>query len=77
MKVKKTLSIGLALALCMIAKADFTFGEPKNMEPPVNSSAYDGAPSISTAGLELYFISEPPGGNGWGDVWSDTNPPFW
>ena len=51
------------------AHADFTFGEPTDLGPTVNSSASDGTPSISADGLELYFISLRPGGLGYGDIW--------
>ena len=36
-------------------KADFTFGEPTNLGPNVNSPAEEGGPSISFDGLSLYF----------------------
>ncbi|MFC1766052.1 LamG-like jellyroll fold domain-containing protein [Planctomycetota bacterium] len=38
-------------------RADFTFGEPVNLGPTVNSSGVDYAPRISADGLELYFQS--------------------
>ena len=53
-----------------LAKADFTFGEPTNLGPTVNSSAGEVCPSISPDGLELYFHSaDLPGGYGNGDLW--------
>ena len=45
--------------------ADFTFGTPVNVGPPVNSSADDASRVMSPDGLELYFDS---GRSGY-DVW--------
>jgi len=57
-------------------KADFTFGEPTNLGPTVNSSANDWAPCISADGLSLYFASARPGGYGGTymgfDIWGTT-----
>jgi Tol biopolymer transport system component len=53
-------------------KADFTFGEPTNLGPTVNSSADDALPSITVNGLTLYFSSERPGGSGNWDIWVST-----
>ena len=47
---------------------DEAWGAPVNLGPPVNGSAWDGSPSISTDGLELYFNSSR-GGYGKGDTW--------
>ena len=47
---------------------DEAWGEPVNLGPPVNGSSWDGSPSISTDGLELYFNSAR-GGYGKGDTW--------
>jgi Tol biopolymer transport system component len=69
--MKKTISIVLALVLCMVAEvanADFIFGEPTKV-PNVNSSAEDFNASISADGLSLYFISSRPGGVGGLDIW--------
>ena len=59
----------LVLALILatgVAKADFTFGEPTNLGPTVNTSYGEGASSISADGLSLYFGDVPfnpkPGG---------------
>jgi len=54
------------------ANADFTFGTPTNLGPTVNSSAWDGGPSISTDGLTLFFDSFRPGGTGGQDLWVMT-----
>jgi Tol biopolymer transport system component len=43
-----------------------------NLGPSVNSSYADGAPSLSTDGLSLFFHSERPGGRGDGDLWVTT-----
>ena len=61
--MKKTISLTLVLALCVVAKvtkADFTFGEPVNLGPIVNSSWAENGPTISVDGLELYFAFIPP-----------------
>ena len=58
--MKKTISLMLVLALCMVvkvAKADFTFGTPRNIGPAVNNSGIAIGPGISADGLELYFMS--------------------
>lgn len=52
-----------------IAYADFTFGEPTNLGPIVNSSYNDASPDISADGLSLFFQSERPGGSGEWDLW--------
>jgi len=54
------------------ANADFTFGTPTNLGPKVNSSAWDGGPSISADGLTLFFDSFRSGGTGGQDVWVTT-----
>jgi len=52
------------------AKADFTFGEPTNLGPVVNSQHDEQHPSITGDGLEIYFMSRRPGGTGDWDIWS-------
>jgi len=64
-----TLALGLAAE---VANADFTFGEPKNLGPTVNSAADDCFATISSDGLELYFMDVDllrPGGLGGMDIW--------
>jgi Tol biopolymer transport system component len=56
------------------ASADFTFGEPTNLGPTVNSSAYESGSNLSADGLELYFRSERPGGYGSDDLWVARRP---
>ncbi|MCP4260056.1 MAG: DUF4440 domain-containing protein [Planctomycetes bacterium] len=66
-RMKTTISIVLVLTLALaaeVANADFTFGEPVNLGPTVNTSAGEGSPSISADGLELYW--------GIGDLWVTT-----
>lgn len=48
---------------------DDPWDQPMNLGPPVNGSAWDGSPSISFDGLELYFSSRRPGGYGSDDIW--------
>ncbi|MGB2862098.1 MAG: LamG-like jellyroll fold domain-containing protein [Sedimentisphaerales bacterium] len=54
------------------AKADFTFGEPTNLGPTVNSSSDEGSPSISADSLEIFFDSNRGGGSGGYDLWVST-----
>lgn len=70
--MKKTISIVLVLALGLaaeVANADYTFGEPTNLGPTVNSSYDDASPDISADGLSLFFQSDRPGGSGEWDLW--------
>jgi hypothetical protein len=48
------------------------WGEPENLGPAVNSSAWDGEPSISSDGLSIYFGSQRSGGSGMADLWVTT-----
>ncbi len=52
------------------AEADFVFGEPTNLGPLVNSSSFEGSPTISMDGLELYLASI--GANGTVDLFVTT-----
>ncbi|MHC4165782.1 MAG: LamG-like jellyroll fold domain-containing protein [Planctomycetota bacterium] len=73
--MKKTISLELVLVLALaaeVANADYTFGEPTNMGPIVNSAAEDWSQSISADGLSLYIISDRPGGYGNFDIWVAT-----
>lgn len=51
---------------------DDPWREPINLGSTVNSSAYDGGPSISTDGLSLYFVSNRPNPSGAPDLWVST-----
>ena len=42
----------------------FDFSSPTNIGPTVNTSHFDGGPSISPDGLNLYFTSDRGGGSG-------------
>jgi hypothetical protein len=53
-------------------KADFIFGTPTNMGPTVNSHSVECMVCISADGLEMYFVSDRPGGQGNGDIWVCT-----
>ena len=54
------------------AKADFTFGEPTNLGPTINSLTDDYFPNISVDGLTLYFQSRRSGSYGPYDLWVTT-----
>ncbi len=56
------------------ADADFTFGEPTNLGPPINSTARDYGANPSADGLSLYFCSDRPGGHGTCDLWVAARP---
>jgi Tol biopolymer transport system component len=51
---------------------DDPWGEPENLGPLVNSSAFDFAPNISFDGLTLYFNSDRAGGLGGQDIYVTT-----
>jgi len=73
--MKKAFSLVLVLTLGLaaeVAKADFTFGEPTNLGPAVNSTAGDEGVSLSADGLILLFHSTRPGGYGSLDIWMTT-----
>ncbi len=55
-----------------IASADFTFGEPVNLGPKVNSTTEELSPCVSCDGLELYFAPYREGGSGGCDLWVST-----
>jgi len=75
--MKKRIVLVVVLELCMVvevAKADFTFGEPTNLGPVVNSSYNEFAPCISADGSTIYFSSNLPGTIGYTDIWITTRP---
>jgi len=53
------------------AKADFTFGEPVNLESviPVIDPVQENIECFSSDGLEIYVVSLRPGGQGGSDLW--------
>jgi hypothetical protein len=68
---------GFVLALrqaAQVAYADFTFGEPVNLGPVVNSSSLDIMCCITGDALEMYIFSNRPGGQGSWDLWVATRP---
>jgi hypothetical protein len=71
--MKKTISIVLAVSLAMtvnVANADFTFGTPTNLGPPISTPYGEVAPCITADGLEMYLnYYERPGGNSGYDIW--------
>lgn len=66
------LTAGMMLVGSRAVRADFTFGEPMNLGPPVNSPQNDAGWSLSADGLSLYFISDREGGYGLEDIWLST-----
>jgi len=73
---KRLVLSGFFMAVILLggrrANADFTFGEPTNLGPKVNSTAEEWDPSISGDGLTLYFSSRRSGGYGDYDLWMAT-----
>ena len=75
MKKVTTILFVLAFALnTTVARADFTFGEPTNLEASVNSPDWNSHPNISGDGLTLFFSSNRPGGMGITDIWVTMRP---
>ena len=67
--------VGFVAVIVLVSgstKADFTFGEPTNLGPTVNSAYIDNYPFISTDRLSLYFASKRPGSSGEKDIWVTT-----
>ncbi len=62
----------MAAILAEQARAGILFGTPRNLGPKVNSSDSEFDPSISANGLELYFQSGRPGGQGDSDLYVVT-----
>ncbi len=63
------LVLGLATE---VANADYTFGEPTNLGPPINTPSREVGLFISADGLEMYISSERSGGLGYIDMWRST-----
>jgi hypothetical protein len=73
--MKKTILLVLVLAFGQAteqAKADFTFGEPVNLGPPINTSSWEWTLVISPDNLQMYVNSDRPGGLGYFDIWRST-----
>jgi len=54
------------------ANADFLFGEPVNLGPPINTSSNEATFCLSADGLQMYISSNRPGTYGIGDMWVST-----
>ena len=54
------------------ASIDDEWGKPVNLGSPVNTSSWEGVPSISADGLTLYISSDRAGGSGQQDIWIST-----
>jgi hypothetical protein len=72
--MKKTISLVLVLALCMVAdvaNADYTFGDVETLPEPINTPGIISGDFTMTAdGLEAYFVSiNRSGGYGREDIW--------
>jgi Tol biopolymer transport system component len=67
-----SVTLALLLAGAGQAVAQFCYGEPENLGPVVNSSVFDGGPTISADGLTLFFASARSGGSGFSDLWMTT-----
>ncbi len=48
------------------------WGKPVDLNPPVNTGAWESQPSISADGRTLYFVSNKAGGQGGYDIWKTT-----
>ena len=73
--MKKIFSLVLVLTLLLaldVTNADFTFGEPTNIGPTINSQNIESAPFISPDGLSLLFASDWPDGLLDYDLWVTT-----
>ena len=74
-KVDEELSVVESPAVAATAKESFTlpngwsFGEPVNLGPTVNTRFDDVHPALSFDGLTMVFGSDRPGGQGQGDLW--------
>ncbi len=51
---------------------DDPWSTPVNLGPTINSFAREDAPCLSADGLEMYFVSDRPGGSGSRDIWVTT-----
>ncbi|MEN8732628.1 MAG: OmpA family protein [Bacteroidia bacterium] len=51
---------------------DGKWGQPLNLQSPINTKNWESQPSISSNGRILYFASDRPGGFGGIDIWKST-----
>jgi len=75
--MKKTILFVLVLILGLameVVNADFIWGTPTNLGPPVNSSYGEAGVCISANGLEFYFSSDRSSGYGGFDLWVMKRP---
>jgi len=73
-KKMRLILIGIVVAMAMgkgNVRADFTFGEPTNLGPTVNSQSLDTIDCVSYDGLEMYLERDSGGYGGW-DLWVST-----
>ena len=73
--MKKIILLILVLVLVLItdvANADFVFGEPVNLGPPINTSSWEWTLVISPDNLQMYVNSDRSGGRGYFDIWRST-----
>jgi len=63
------MSVAAVVGIGEIAKADFTFGEPTNLGPTINSAYSDALDCFSADGLEMYINSDR---SGYWDLWVAT-----
>jgi len=74
----RLMSVGVVVAIIIgggSANADFTFGEPTNLGPTINSSYGDTCAFMSNNGLEFYFCSDRPPATPYSsewDIWVST-----
>jgi serine/threonine protein kinase/Tol biopolymer transport system component/tetratricopeptide (TPR) repeat protein len=57
------------LYMAIRASKSAPWGQAVNLGPDINTSAVEGVPCISPDGLELYFVSDRPGGYGQPDIY--------
>ena len=67
-----TIALAVLLAGAGQVRAQFTFGEPENLGPVVNSSSRDQGQTLSSDGLTIIFYSDRPGSLGEDDLWMTT-----
>ena len=73
--MKKTILLVLVLSLCMVTdqtKADYTFGAPQNLGPPINTPSWEWTLLITPDNLQMCVNSDRPGGLGFFDIWRST-----